>query len=350
MHGDGVKILIVGAGTAGLAAARTLHDWGADVRVVEREAKPSVDGTGIFLPGNAMRALDDLGVAPQVTARGITVARQRISDRRGRVLMEIDNDDLWGGVAPCVAVHRVDLHEVLLAAAKNVPIVYDRAPISLVDTDDGVLVEFDDRSSDTYDLVIGADGVHSTVRRLAFGDAGLRPLGQIAVRFVATVPDPEPVWSLTVHGRAALLTIPIGGDRVYCYSDGVVPLPAPLVATAGPAHRASVEEVHLDRWSNGLTVLIGDAAHATGPNMAQGSAMAVEDALVLADSLARSRTIAEALAQHERRRRPRVDHVRKTTNRRDSLRAIPEAVRAQVFRSFGPALWRMHYGSLRGRP
>jgi 2-polyprenyl-6-methoxyphenol hydroxylase-like FAD-dependent oxidoreductase len=89
MRGDGVRVLVVGAGIAGLAAARTLRAWGADVEIVERSGAARVDGAGIYLPGNAVRALDDLGLGARVAARAVEIRRQRVSDHRGRSLMDL---------------------------------------------------------------------------------------------------------------------------------------------------------------------------------------------------------------------------------------------------------------------
>ena len=100
MLGAGVRVLVVGAGIAGLAAARTLRDWGAAVEIVERQPDPAGEGTGIYLLGNAVRALDTLGVGDQVSERAIHIRRQRTADHRGRALFEVDVDQLWDGVDP----------------------------------------------------------------------------------------------------------------------------------------------------------------------------------------------------------------------------------------------------------
>jgi 2-polyprenyl-6-methoxyphenol hydroxylase-like FAD-dependent oxidoreductase len=369
MRGDGVEVLVVGAGIAGLAAARTLHAWGATVEIVERAPAAGVVGTGIYLPGNAVRALDTLGLAEQVTARAVRIQRQRVADHRGRFLFDFDVDEVWQGVGPSLALHRADLHQVLLAGAKDVPIRWDRSPVSVAETGDEVRVAFDDGSSAGYDLVVGADGVHSTVRRLLFGvsDAAARPVGQYARRFLGTWPDAAPEWSLLVGRDTVFLTIPIGDGRVYCYTDckpGVAsaplgdllagyaePVPTLLGASnAADVHSAPVEEVTLPRWSRGTVLLIGDAAHATSPNMAQGAAMALEDAIVLADTLAGTRTIAEALRAYEERRRVRTDWVLAQTHRRDRSRGLSPVIRNPVLRRTGRHLFAAGYAPLHAQP
>ena len=367
MRGDGVRVLVVGAGIAGLAAARTLRAWGADVEIVERSGAARVDGAGIYLPGNAVRALDDLGLGERVAARALEIRRQRVSDHRGRSLMDIAVADVWHGVGPCLAMHRADLHQVLLAGAKDVPIHWGRTVESIVDADDDVRVTLSDGTRRGFDLVLGADGVHSAVRGMIFGDgAGIRPTGHYARRFLARWSGSGPVWSVMVGRGSAFLTIPIGDGLVYVYCDG--PLDAPrvpprelLAGFAEPVgavldgaeegmQSGPVEEVSLPRWSRGLTLLIGDAAHATSPNMAEGAAMAVEDALVLADCLAAAGTIADALRAFEERRRPRTEWVRAQTHRRDRSRSLPTPVRNLVLGRLGVKLFHASYKPLQGRP
>jgi 2-polyprenyl-6-methoxyphenol hydroxylase-like FAD-dependent oxidoreductase len=292
--------------------------------------------------------LDALGLAAEVAARGVRIRRQRVADHTGRVLFDLDVGEIWGDVGPCLAVHRTDLHEVLLAGAKEVPVRWQRTVRAVTDTDDGVTVVFDDGTQTVYDLVIGADGVHSAVRSLVFGPHAARPVGQVARRFVVARPDPEPVWSLMVGRRSAFLTIPIGGGQVYCYSDGAVDGYAPF--TSESPHVAPVEEVDLPRWSAGTVLLVGDAAHATSPNMAEGAAMALEDALVLPEVLGAERTLAAALRAFEERRRPRTGWVLAQTRRRDRLRALPAAVRNAVLARAGRQVFVRNYAPLRDLP
>jgi FAD-dependent urate hydroxylase len=168
--------------------------------------------------------------------------------------------------------------------------------------------------------------------------------------------------------RTAFLTIPIGNGRVYCYCDVVSragenrhedlvqlfsgyadPVPALLdsVAELDLVHRSAIEEVALDSWVRGRVVLVGDAAHATSPNMAEGAAMALEDALALAECLHRQEAIPAALSAFEARRRPRTEWVRAQTRRRDRTRYLPPAIRNVVLHAFGRRIFRSNYRPLR---
>jgi FAD-dependent urate hydroxylase len=363
------RILVVGGGLAGLAAARTLARADFSVEVVEREPAWAEAGTGIYLPGNACRALRALGLEQAVMDRGIVIPRQRVSDERGRLLIEVDLAELWDGVGPCLALHRADLHAVLLEGARDVPLRMGADARELRERNGTVSVEFGDGTAGEYDLVIGADGIRSTVRRLAFGsDASVRPVGQVGWRFVTACPPEITTWSVMLGRRTAFLTIPIGNGRVYCYCDVMSTAgedqhkdlgrlfsgfaePAPSLIDSVPepdlVHRSTIEEVALDSWVRGRVALVGDAAHATSPNMAEGAAMALEDALVLAECLGRLEAVPAALSAFEARRRPRTDWVRAQTHRRDRTRYLPTVVRNLVLRALGRRIFRSNYRPLR---
>jgi FAD-dependent urate hydroxylase len=374
---DRRRVLIVGGGIAGLALAPMLARTGVEVEVAERERAWRPGGTGMYLPGNAARALRALGLEAQVALRAVEIARQRFYDHRGGLLCEVDVAELWAAVGPCLAVHRAELHALLREAAGEVPIRIGLAVRRLAQRDGAVSVDFSDGTSGTYDLVVGADGIHSAVRRLAFEPTAVpRPVGQIGWRFLAPRPPEVTTWSVMLGRGTAFLTLPLAGDRVYCYCD-VLSRPGPdtpgqvgperlgelFSEFADPAatlleeldaaadiHVSTIEELTLDRWARERVVLIGDAAHATSPNMAQGAAMALEDALVLTDCLHRIAAIPEAIAAFEARRRPRTDWVRAQTHRRDHTRYLPPAIRDNVLRFLGRRILHSNYRPLLDQP
>jgi FAD-dependent urate hydroxylase len=374
---DRRRVLIVGGGIAGLALAPMLARTGVAVEVIEREPAWRHAGTGIYLPGNAARALCALGLETRVASRAIEIRRQRFCDHRGRLLCEVDVAELWAGVGPCLAVPRADLHALLREAAGDVPIRIGVAVERLGQRDGIVSVEFSDATSSEYDLLVGADGIQSAVRQLTFAPPAVpRPVGQVGWRFLAPRPAEVSTWSVMLGRGTALLTLPLVGDRVYCYCDVVSP-PDHSAPERGPAQRlrelfaefaepaatllgtldaaadihvSTIEEVALDRWVDGRVVLIGDAAHATSPNMAEGAAMALEDALVLTDCLHSIPAIPDALAAFQARRRPRTEWVRAQTHRRDHARYLPPTIRDNVLRLLGRRIFQTNYRPLLDQP
>jgi 2-polyprenyl-6-methoxyphenol hydroxylase-like FAD-dependent oxidoreductase len=115
------RVLIVGGGIAGLALAPMLARTGVTVEVIEREPALRPAGTGIYLPGNAARALRALGLEAQVASRAVEIPRQQFYDHHGRPLFEVNVAELWAAVGPCLALHRAELHTILRDAAGDVP-------------------------------------------------------------------------------------------------------------------------------------------------------------------------------------------------------------------------------------
>jgi 2-polyprenyl-6-methoxyphenol hydroxylase-like FAD-dependent oxidoreductase len=364
------RTLVVGAGIAGLALARALHLRGLPVEVVEQARALPTGGAGLYLPGNAHRALTELGLGNEVVDRAAVIERQVFQDSRGRVLADVPLRPFWERVGPCLGVLRRDLHEVLLTGVTaEVPV---RLGTTLADWSGAspVQVGFTDGASDEYDLVVGADGLHSTVRREVVGDCPTRDLGQLSWRFLVHAQPGATCWSVLLGRDLTFLTVPVGTERTYCYADapstrdsrepgglrrlfagfgGVVPEILAALDPAAEVHVAPVAEVTVPRWTGPGWALVGDAAHATSPNMAQGAAMALEDGLVLAECLA-GEPLGAALTSYERRRRARLSWVQSQTHRRDRTRALPPLIRNLVLRTAGTRLYRANYRPLLAPP
>jgi 2-polyprenyl-6-methoxyphenol hydroxylase-like FAD-dependent oxidoreductase len=252
-----------------------------------------------------------------------------------------------------------------------------RTIASLEHPDGPVQVTFDDGRQDRYDLVVGADGLHSTVRRLAVDPRPPVPVGQHSWRFVTACPPEITTWTVMLGRSASFLTIPIGQGRVYCYADITTNPDSPAPPTSDPpaglrerfagfaapvpelldqlqdptqVHAAPIEQVAAERWGRGAVVLVGDAAHAMSPNMAQGAALAFEDALVLAACLTQATSVTEAVADFVARRHPRASWVRTQTHRRDKTRDLPPLLRDPLLRAFGRRIFRSHYQPLLANP
>ena len=369
------RILIVGGGIAGLALGRALRKQGFVPEIIERAASWPAGGTGLYLPGNGVRALGALGLADTVLARAVRMSHQRILDHRGRQLAEIELATLWNPVGLCVGIPRGELHRILLEGAAGISIRLGTALTALSQTDDEVDVAFADGSTGTYDLVVGADGIHSSIRQLVFGGIRPRHLGLVSWRFLVDHSGTTETWTAMLGQRRAFLAMPVGPNRLYCYadlaaratedptardlvrflalfSDFAEPVPSILseLGSFDSIHFSPIEEMVFDTWVQGRVVLIGDAAHATSPNMAEGASMALEDALVLTQMLSTHGSPAEALSAFRERRCARIRWVRQRTHRRDRIRTLPAPLRNLALRLAGAALYRRDYRPLFDEP
>ena len=317
------RVLIVGAGIAGLALAQALRRRDITAEVVERMPEWETSGAGLYLPGNSVRALDELGIWAELAARANPIVRQRFLDHRGRLLADIDVRSYWDGVAACVAIRRATLHEALRAGSAEVPVRLglSRERSSMTRARRSGCASPTARPARTTSLSVR---MVSTRRSDASPSAVLaaRAVGQASWRFVADGFPEIGDWTVMLGRGRAFLTVALGDGSVYCYADVNSSEPADargaewrelfadfadpvprLLQHAGDAYFAPIEEVVPPAWTARRVVLVGDAAHASSPNMAQGAAMALEDALVLADR-ARDEPgpVDEALTEYQRRR------------------------------------------------
>ena len=288
------------------------------------------------------------------------MTRVTFADGEDRCLFEIHCDEGWP--APFATVRHHRLRSLLLA--QTMSCVRHGASVVQVNCDKGI-ARFSDESTDSFDLIVGADGVHSTVRALLFDqDTAATAAPFVGFRCVTSnvghVTEPRQL----IGNGATLLLYPLPGDELYV---GAGPIdPQALVSHADPATaiRATFGEfgrsaaaalenlpepeefiptrywtVVQRRWSLGRCALIGDAAHASPPTLAQGAAMALEDANVLAALLNERGDVPSALSAYEVRRRPRVDRMQSDSIQRLTanhlMTAHAASVRNQIARRIG---------------
>lgn len=372
------RILIVGGGIAGLTVASALHQRGFNPKLVERS--PTWDhiaiGAGIAMQPNGMRIMRALGMGTAIEEAGCIIHRWGFYDRQAEMLCETDLEALWGDVGPFVGIERTKLHEVLVAGAAGVP---QRLGLSVDSIDPGgrrVRVGFSDGSTDEYDLVVGADGISSTVRALTMNPSPPADLGAMNWRSIAPI-RPQGLTGMQIFlGDARFFgLVPMGKGRTYAF--GYVYQPRfrdPLAgrlkrlrqrfAAFGPAvqeylaslerdeqiHCAAMEWVDADEWYTGRVVLIGDAAHASSPLMGQGGCMAIEDAWVLAEVLHSADTIESALSNCVSRRKPRVKWVQQQSIATAEGLRMPPAERNAALRERGDHMMQSRFGALTSAP
>ena len=359
-----LRILVVGAGIAGLAVARALRLAGFRPDVVEELPATMLPAAGIYLPGNASRALRQLGLDAPLRPLGDLIFRQLFLDSRGRRLFELDVAALWAGVGESRALSRADLQQVMLTGVGG-EVRYDTSVRDLEIFDRTVKVEFGDGGVAEYDLVIGADGRRSTIRARAGLGGQATPTGQIVYRSVVSGGPALSDWTALLGRRSSFVAMPMGGRKLYCYADETAPeapspgdpparlrelfgsFGGPVPTILGAVEKVTVartDEVVLDSWSRGPVLLVGDAAHATTPTLSQGAAMSFEDAVVLGEEMrAATGDIPAVLRAYEARRRPRCGAVRDRTRERDRTRDVPPALRDPMLRRRGLRIFADHY-------
>ena len=346
-----MRAIVVGAGIGGLTAAVALRAAGLDVAVYEQSDALREVGAGIQLAPNATRLLHRLGLADALARVGVrpeAIEHKRWQD--GRILLRQPLGDLCERTfgAPYYHLYRPDLLAILADALPDDVVRLGHRCVTVTQDADAVTLTFDNGATTRAPVVIGADGIHSTIRERVLGPEAPRFSGSIAYRGLVPAerlthlelprysngwlgPDRHFVHYYVGAGARLLnfvAIVPAGDWRVESWSatgevadalaefDGWHPTVRTIIASADRTHRwALYDREPLDTWSVGRVTLLGDAAHAMLPFMAQGACQAVEDAVVLARCLAAGgpHAVEAALKEYETIRKPRVWDVQRAS-------------------------------------
>lgn len=365
------KVLIVGGGIGGLTLATALTRKGIVPDLIELRADDkAVQGVGIIQPGNALRALRSIGLLEPCIAAGFQSENLRYYDAGGELLAQFRHLRIAGDDAPAQnMIPRPKLHQVLHGAAEAGGVKMRRGITieSIDETPEKISVAFTDGTKGDYDVVVGADGIRSPLRNRLFGNgyepsyvghsvwrvslprpanlecgsvyfavgskAGLMPLNRDIMYLLLVIKESDDLVVTPQTGPAMLR------ERLEKFAGHVAEARAQITDDRDVVYRR-IEEVRLPApWYRGRIVLIGDAAHACAPHMAQGATMAIEDAVVLADELAKDAPMEDKLAAYQERRYTRCRMVldasrelgeystyadpEQCRKRADALRALP---------------------------
>ena len=342
-----MHVIIIGAGIGGLTAAHTLLRAGFTVQVFEQATELHEVGAGIQISPNATRLLHRLGIADQLqqcAVRPVAMVMRRWED--GAVLSRQPLADVCEETfgAPYYHFYRPDLLAVLAAGLPAGIVQLGHRCVAITQGEDQVAARFETGVTAHADVLIGADGIHSTVREQLFGPESPRFSGSIAYRGLVPAErlahlQMERTMTAWLGPAQHFVHYYVGAAGRFVNFVGVVPakdwraeswsatgeVVDALAAFAGwgPQVREIIGAVDvtnrwglydrepLERWSVGRMTLLGDAAHAMLPFMAQGAVQGIEDAFVLARCLADCRTgdISTALRRYEEVRKPRASRV-----------------------------------------
>jgi 2-polyprenyl-6-methoxyphenol hydroxylase-like FAD-dependent oxidoreductase len=338
------NILISGAGIAGLSLARQLEKYGIAYTLIEKKPTLQVTGTGIALPANAVSAMRYMGFSEAVD--NMHQVREIIYSRAdGRVLSQASLLNAPLNRDKFVALERLDLLNILKHGLEN-NIHFDVTITGIKPCASGVDVAFSNPAlNGHYSAVIGTDGIHSTVRDLGFGQTDLVDLGVTSWRWICEYPS-EHVQPTYMLGRQNMfLAYPIGPHRIYCYAhqsdsdsryhhaeaahanlrqlfanyQGIAKPLFNLLPDNTSIHTGRLRSVPHPLFSRGDLALIGDAGNACSPMLQQGAACAFEDAIVLAELLAKC-SVRDALKHYQEQRQERVNWIVKTSD--NSIRSF----------------------------
>ena len=318
--------LVVGGGIGGMTAAIALRRIGVAVDLIDVDPLWRVYGAGISVTGLSLRAFDHLGILDEIRQHGYVGSSVRNLNFTGELMSEDPLAEESGGIL------RPVLHRILASTVRKegVSVALGVTVESLEQAESHVDVTFSDGRESRYDLVVGADGIYSSIRTMIFPDApSPKFTGQGCWRVVAPRPADMACGESYLSGPNRIGLNPVTKDEMYMFllehvpgnprfpDSELVPHLRALMEPFGgnlPAVRDSILEPSQINyrpleclllpapWYRGRVVIIGDAAHATTPHLASGAGLAAEDGLVLAEEIARHDELADALAAFMDRR------------------------------------------------
>mgnify|MGYP001167878390 CR=1 FL=1 len=329
------QIVVVGAGIGGLTTALCLKHFGIDASVYERSNDVTTAGAGIQLSPNANKVFSRIGVFDEVLALSRRCQGVRVFDYKSNSQLALFDYMKFKGDAAFFFCHRADLVGILYEACKksNIPVHFNK---KLEKIKNGEVI-FSDGSVSSADIVVGADGLHSNVRKAVIGEVTPIFTRQIAWRSIVPNSINQDDFShVTLAPKRHLVSYPINDgsqlnlvlikEQNEWQPDGWKHPEDPKVVKenfkdfSGETAKiiASIESVYKwglfrypmkKNWYNDRVILVGDAAHPTLPFLAQGAAMAIEDSFVLASKISKFQNLSVAFNEFQRERLPRVRRI-----------------------------------------
>ena len=334
------QIIIIGAGIAGLTAAISLKKLGYKIVVYESSTTIQGIGAGLGLASNALKALQFLGLDQGISSIGTKVTASHIRDSKGRTVAIADATLVSEEDNQNFAVHRKDLHQYLYEQLEQNEVIPNKKLVNFTQSKEEVFVEFEDGTSDTADYLIATDGVGSTVRQQLLPNSKPRYAGYTCWRAIIKNPglnltDSSETWGK--EGRFGYVALP--NNLIYWYAcinthkyevrnytvkdlcknfqNYYHPIPKILSDTLDEdlLQNDIVDIKPIHQFCFKRILLMGDAAHATTPNMGQGACMALEDVAVLIYELKQTTDVENAFQNFEKKRLKRTRFIINTSRK-----------------------------------
>ena len=339
-----MKVIVCGAGIAGLTLANRISALGGEVVLLERAPGPRSQGYMIDFFGTGYDAVEAMGLLPAIEAAGYQVDEASLLDEQGRRRAGVRYTQFARALnSRLLSIMRPDLERVLREnLSQAVDLRFGTTPAAVENHSDGVRVTLDDGTVLEADLLAGADGIHSTVRRLVFGPERefLRYLGfhtaafqfdapaihaAIGGRFCLTDTTGRQMGFYALrNGRVAAFAVHRTPDPAlphdlraavrdsYGGLGWVVPDALDRCPPSSEIYYDQVAQIELPEWSKGRVVLVGDAGYAVSLLAAQGASLGIAGAYLLAHQLSEAPSIEQAFADYERLWRPVAEEKQKT--------------------------------------
>lgn len=362
------KVLVIGAGFAGLVSALRLYSYGIDFEIFDSLDCPTTIGGGLTVFPNAMKVLRDIGVADQVIESGVTMERIKFQSKNGDHLIyrSMGTKDLYE--EPSVTIRRSELMRILLEKVSELglKVSFGKKLLSIEDTEDVVKATFEDGSTICGACVIGADGIGSKVREYVL-EKEFSPLYSKLVYAAGFISDKDLAKKLNLDKNTQYVTIGSTNFFGYNYIDNPekdnpclfwntflnqserlassqlnsmsdddilkwvlkehqgshYPIKEMVNSTQSISKASLSEVVEIDKWCRGNVVVIGDAAHSMNPISGQGACTAMEDAYILVELIRKfGDDFSFAFSELERIRKPRVSKIAKKSRRSSHLSTV----------------------------
>jgi 2-polyprenyl-6-methoxyphenol hydroxylase-like FAD-dependent oxidoreductase len=347
-----MRVVVVGAGIGGTSAALDLRSRGIDVEVFERTPEPRPLGGGLFMWSNGMNALGHLGLADEVASLGEEIVHFEFSTERGRRIGKMYFGESAKELgAPTVCLIRAELSEALVGAVPDEIINFGMECTGFEQDEAGVTVRFANGHEERCDVLVGADGRDSLIRRTLLGAPEDRFFGLTSWRAVIPFEHPEAppqtvrsyfgcgeqfIFHPVGKGRqfwAAIAAAPPGGHDVEgelkpALLERFEKYPTPVREIIEATEESTiirmdvVDRAPAPRWGEGRVTLLGDAIHLMAPMAGQGACQGLEDAIVLGNCLGRDGDVESALRSYEATRQPRTASVGNLAHRNASNVAV----------------------------